>query len=645
MPPYGSWPSPIRAEQLAEASLRISQPSIEGGVVYWLEGRPSEGGRQQLMGMPDALAKTESAAVECSPEKVNVRTLVHEYGGGDYRVTGPRVFYVDFADQRIYVGEGGRWSPLSPAGGRYADFVVAPSGDWLLAVEEMPREGQEPENRLVAFPLPRAGLPGKCEAPRVIAEGQDFYSFPAFSPDGSRLAYTGWDHPNMPWDGTTLFVQAWGEEGPRGSARAVAGGATESIFQPEFSPSGTLTFISDRSGWWNLYQLRDRGVVALCPRAEEFAGPQWVFGLSRYGFISEAEILCVHGRGGRSSLGRLDLESGALVDLALPYTSFEGLRIEAGSACFVGSGPDRPSAVVGLDLANGRHRELRQGSTLAFDASELVAPQEFEFDSAEGRRSHGWFYPPSPGRHPVAPGERPPLLVKSHGGPTAAASAALDLRIQYWVSRGVAVVDVDYGGSTGYGREYRELLRGQWGIVDVDDCVHAARALASDGAVDAERLAISGGSAGGYTTLCALTFHDAFRAGASHYGIGDLEALARDTHKFESRYTDGLVGPYPEAVEIYRERSPIHFPERLSCPVIFFQGLEDKIVPPGQAEAMVEALAARGIPHAYVPFEGEQHGFRQAQNIQQALEGELYFYGQMFGFETDADAGRVRIVD
>ena len=640
--PYGSWPSPIRADRLSEASLRLSQPRVVGDAVYWLEGRPTEGGRQQVMCVRDAFGAA-SQPEECSPPASNVRTRVHEYGGGDYQPDEERLFYVDFVDQRVYMSAGGERVALSPAGPRYADFAVAPTRDWLLAVEERPRESQEAENRLVAFEIPRCGLPIRSAAPRVVAEGADFYSFPVFSADGSRLAFTAWSHPQMPWDGTALFVQQWGPEGPRGSARPVAGGTGEAVLQPRFSPAGVLTFVSDRSGWWNLYQLRGDQCVALCPLAEEFAGPQWVFGLSNYDFVSEEEILCAHGRGGSTQLGRLDLGSGSLSDLALPYTGFEGVRVEGGRACFIGSAPDRPSSVVALDLASGRRTELQVGSSLEFDRECLVAPQAFEFQSADGRRAHAWLYSPSPGDFEAAAGTRPPLLVKSHGGPTAAASAALDLRIQFWASRGFAVVDVDYGGSTGYGRDYRELLRGQWGVVDVEDCVHAARALVDQGRVDPEQLAISGGSAGGYTTLCALTFHDTFRAGASHYGIGDLEALARDTHKFESRYTDALVGPYPQARELYRERSPIHFTERLSCPVIFFQGLEDQVVPPAQAEAMVDALAKMGIPHAYVPFEEEQHGFRRAENIRTALEGELYFYGQIFGFETDASAGPVRI--
>jgi len=642
---FGSWSSPIRAEGLAEASLRLSQPQIREGDVYWLEGRPAEGGRQQVMLAREAFSAAQPSSQEVTPSSANVRTRVHEYGGGDYAVAGEWLFYVDFADQRIHASRDGRSAPLSPPGARYADFAVTPGRDALVAVEERPREGREPENRLVVFRLPEQGLPPKVEAPRVIAEGYDFYSFPVFSSDGSMLAYTAWQHPNMPWDGTTLFIQKWSGEGPAGGAQGVAGGASESIFQPRFSPGGRLTFISDRSGWWNLYALRADGeVAALCGRSEEFAGPQWVFGLSRYAFLSEDAILCVHGVGGQSRLGRLDCLSGRLEDLQLPYSGYEGIQVEGERACFIASAADRPSSVVALDLASGRPRELRRGSSLDFEASTLVVPEAFEFESAGGRRSHGWLYAPRrrDGQPPAA--ERPPLLVKSHGGPTAAASTALDLRIQYWVSRGIAVVDVDYGGSTGYGRAYRELLRGEWGVVDVEDCVAAAEALAADGRVDAHRLAISGGSAGGYTTLCALTFHDTFRAGASHYGIGDLEALARDTHKFEARYTDGLVGPYPEARETYRARSPIHFSERLNCPIAFFQGLEDAIVPPNQAQAMVDALALRGIPHAYVTFEGEQHGFRKAANIRAALEGELYFYAQIFGFESDADPGPLRIV-
>jgi len=638
--PFGSWPSPIGAGRIASASLRLGQTQLHRGDVYWIEGRPAEGGRQVVV---RASAKG-GAPEDVSPAGVNVRTRVHEYGGGDYTVDRGRLFFVDFADQRIHVCEAGRSVALSPAGPRYADLVVTPDGRWLLAVEETPRAESEPENRLVAFVLPEAGVPDAPVAPQPISAGHDFYSSPAVSPRGDAIAWLAWDHPAMPWDGTTLSVQAWSQGGPAGAPRVVAGGATESIVQPRFSPGGVLTFVSDRSGWWNLHQHRGDAVAALRPMPAEFAGPQWVFGQSRYAFVSEREILCAHGVGGWARLGRLSTETGALEDLTLPYCAFDGVRVEGDTACFVAGAPDAPAEVVALDLGARRPVTLRRGSELDVDPAVVVRPEAITFASADGRRAHAHLYVPARADVHAPAGERPPLLVKSHGGPTSAASPALDWRVQYWVSRGIAVVDVDYGGSSGYGRAYRELLRGQWGIVDVDDCVHAALHLAAADRVDRARLAISGGSAGGYTTLCALTFRDAFGAGASHYGIGDLEALVRDTHKFESRYMDGLVGPYPEARDVYVARSPIHFPERLSCPVIFFQGLEDRIVPPNQAESMVAALAERAIPHAYVPFAGEQHGFRRAENIRAALEGELYFYGRIFGFETDAPPGPVRIV-
>lgn len=643
--PYGSWNSPFRAEQLASAFVSFSQPSVDQGTVYWLEARPVEAGRQVVMSARHALHESAPKRTECTPESMNVRTLVHEYGGGDYAVRKGQLYFVNFSDQRIYRVESGGVRPISPAGARYADFELSADERWLFAVEETSREGREPENKLVAFELAPPDQLLSPQAPRVIASGYDFYSSPVLSPQGDRLAFLAWRHPDMPWDDTTLFVMGWSADGPRGEPRPVVEHEGESIFQPSFSPEGKLTFVSDRSGWWNLYQLREGGVRALCPLDQEFGVPQWVFGLSRYAFVSEEEILCAFGRSGGMQLASLRVESGQLRDLALPYQDFAGIRVSEDLACFVGLRPDRAPAIVVMEPSTGNWREVVSSASDDRDLDSVVIPEAIDFESVEGRRAHAWFYSPARSDVSAPRGERPPLLVKSHGGPTGASSASLDLRIQYWVSRGIAVVDVDYGGSTGYGRSYRNALRGQWGVVDVEDCVQAALSLAAAGRVDSERLAISGGSAGGFTTLCALTFHDSFRAGASHYGIGDLEALARDTHKFEARYLDRLIGPYPEARELYRSRSPIHFTEQLSCPVVFFQGLEDKVVPPGQAEAMVAALAKQGIPHAYVPFEGEQHGFRRAESIRSALEGELYFYGQIFGFEVDVPPGRVMIAN
>ena len=637
---FGSWPSVIQADQIAQGALRLGQPRLSHQRLYWLEGRASEGGRQVLM---SASLDGRETGTEVQAAPRNVRTLVHEYGGGDYAVSEDRVFCVDFEDQTIRVICLGQSAPLSHPGARYADLFVTPDQTWLLAVQEAPRSDAEPENRLVAFRIPPKGLPSEPCEPIVVAEGHDFYSSPVVSDQGDQLAFVAWDHPNMPWDGTLLCRQPWSSVGPSGPARVVAGGDEESVVQPSFSPEGVLTFISDRSGWWNLYQVREGGVHCLCHQPAEFAGPQWVFGLSSYGFLSESEILCAGGAGGRNRLSRLNLESGKMRALTLDYSRFDSVRVSGGFACFLGSSSSSPNEIVVLRTDVGRTQVVCKGSGLEAEGASFVEPQAIEFSSVGGRRTHAWFYRPDQKGLDGLAGERPPLLVKSHGGPTSAASPALDLRIQYWVSRGISVVDVDYGGSSGYGRAYRKRLEKQWGVVDVEDCAHAARYLAEAGLVDRDRLAISGGSAGGFTTLCALTFRDEFSAGASHYGIGDLEALVRDTHKFESRYMDRLVGPYPESQAVYRARSPIHFSERLSCPVIFFQGLEDRIVPPNQAEAMVDALAARKIRRAYVAFEGEQHGFRRAENIRAALEGELYFYSQIFGFKSDATAGPVKI--
>lgn len=639
---HGSWPSPISSARVAAGALRLSQPRLDAGLVYWLEGRPTEGGRQVVMrARPGA-----GGADEVTPEKVNVRSVVHEYGGGDYCVAGGRVHYADLGDQCIR-SEDGR--AISRPGTRNADMLVSPDGRWLVSVEERARGGQEPENRLVAFAL-GAGESGPAEG-IPFAGGHDFISSPCFSPDGRRLAFLAWEHPNMPWDGTRLFELAWGSDGPAGSPREIAGGDNESLFQPRYSPGGLLTFVSDRSGWWNLYQCDGSGGAArpLCERAAEFGRPQWVFGMSTYDFIDERRLLCSYGVGGQDRLALLDVESGALDDLSLGtrFSDIGGIQVEGENACLLAAGPEEAGGVLHLKVATGAWSLVRPGLSLDAFAGEDVAwsvPEAFEFESTGGRNAHAFFYPPRSGVAQGRAGERPPLLVKSHGGPTSATSAALRLGIQYWTSRGIAVVDVNYGGSTGYGRAYRERLAGAWGLVDVEDCIAAARSLAAQGRVDGARLAISGGSAGGYTTLCALTFHDTFAAGASHYGIGDLEALVRDTHKFESHYMEKLIGPYPEEVELYRARSPIHHTDQLSCPVIFFQGLEDRVVPPNQAEAMVAALAKRGIAHAYVPFEGEQHGFRRAENICTALDGELYFYSRVFGFEADRPAG-VEIVE
>ena len=628
--PYGSWSSPISAELVAAGGVSLDEVRVAGGAVHWVEGRPLEGGRQVV-----CRAVRGQPPEDLVPEGFNARTRVHEYGGGAYLVTDEALFFSNFADQRLYRLDPGadRPRPITPdppgpAAHRYADASPTPDGRRLVCVRERHQEGRV-DNELVAVPTDGDG------PPVVLAAGRDFYASPRVSPDGRRLAWLEWDHPNMPWDGTELKLATLAGDGLAGDPATVAGGPEESVFQPAWSPDGVLHLACDASGWWNLYRVGAGGALeALAPAAEEFGHPQWVFGLSTYTFLPGGRIACIHGRGPMQRLGILEPD-GVLNDLELPFTSFHPPQLRALGerlVCLAG-GPTQAAAVVIIDPTTGGVHVLRSSEDRELDPGFLTVPEPIEFPTAGGRTAHALYYPPANRDAKGPEGERPPLVVASHGGPTAGVSSGLHVGYQFFTSRGIAVVDVDYGGSTGYGRAYRQRLDGQWGIVDVDDCVAAARHLAGRGDVDPARLAIRGGSAGGYTTLCALTFRDDFAAGASYYGVADAAALARDTHKFESRYLVRLIGPWPQAEALYRERSPIHFTDRLSCPVILLQGLEDEVVPPAQAETMAAALDAKAIPYAYLPFPGEQHGFRQAAHIRRALEAELYFYGRVFGFE------------
>ncbi|MEZ4594755.1 MAG: S9 family peptidase, partial [Chloroflexota bacterium] len=489
--------------------------------------------------------------------------------------------------------------------------------------------GAEPSNSLVSM-----NLDSHNEAGTVLAAGHSFYASPRLSPNGRKLAWISWNHPNMPWDGTELWLADLDEAGTAlSNITKIAGSHDESIFQPEWSPNGELYFISDRTNWWNLYRWRNGVVQPVYPMEAEFGRPQWVFGMSTYGFERADSIICTYTQNGIWHLARLNTVQGTLTPIDTPYSSLADLRVSNGFACFIGGSATRPNAVVRLNLQTNDAQILRQSTDLTVDAAYLSVPESIEFPTENGLTAHAIYYPPKNRDFEAPEGDMPPLLVISHGGPTSATQTTLNLGTQYWTSRGFAVLDVNYGGSTGYGRSYRQRLNGQWGIVDVQDCLNGAKHLVRQGLADGDRLAIRGGSAGGYTTLCALTFYDTFSAGASYFGVSDLAALAQETHKFESRYLDSMVGPYPEAKELYEARSPLHHTDQINCPLILFQGLEDKVVPPNQAEMMFEAVKAKGLPVAYVAFPGEQHGFRSAENIKRTLDGELYFYGKIFGFE------------
>lgn len=625
--PFGAWKSPITSELIVSESIGLGQIVLDGEDVYWQEMRPSEGGRYVVVRL-----RPDGSASDVNPAPFNARTRVHEYGGGSYTVHGGTLFFSNYADQRLYrIESGGDPSALTPeAPLRYADLSVDAPRNRLLCVCEDHSETGLPENTVAAVDIETG------EVERLIS-GNDFYASPRLSPDGSRLAWLTWNHPDMPWDGTELWIAPLAADGGLGKPERIAGGRTESIFQPEWGPDGTLYFVSDRSGWWNLYRHENGETTPVLPMDAEFGLPQWVFGMSTYQPTSSGDLVCAFTREGIWRLARIDPGTGEMETLRIPYTDVEYIRVLGDRVYFLGASHAEPRSVVRMDLMKHRIAVLRRAFDEVIDPGFLSAPEPVAFPTAGGREAHGFFYRPKNRDYDPPDSEKPPLLVFSHGGPTAAASAAFNLMIQYWTSRGIAVLDVNYGGSTGYGREYRERLQGNWGIVDVDDCVNGARFLVQRGDADGDHLAIRGGSAGGYTTLAALTFRDFFKAGASYFGVSDPEALAKETHKFESRYLDGLIGPYPERRDLYTERAPIHSAHLLSCPVIFLQGLEDEIVPPNQAEKMVEILKQKGIPVAYLPFEGEQHGFRRSENIKRALDAEFYFYARIFGY-APADA-------
>jgi dipeptidyl aminopeptidase/acylaminoacyl peptidase len=622
--PYGSWPSPLSVEKAVASGRALRESQFDGSQPFWIEGRPEEGGRSVIMSL-----NADGKAVDVTPVGYDARTRVHEYGGGAYAVSRGLVVFANFADGRLYrhtVGD--EPDPLTedrPL--RYAALHIdSRRARVLCVVEDHSPDDEEPRNTIGAVSLANGSL-------TELVSGADFFSDPRLDPAGDRLAWLCWSRPNMPWDGTELWVGALSADGLIADAVRMAGGPDESIVQPTWAPDGSLLFASDRNGWWNLYRWRgeDGQVLALAPMQAEFAEPQWVFGQTQFAPLADGRVAAIANADGQDRL--LVLRDGeAPVSLDLPYTQLSYLCAAGTSVAVVAGSPAEPTAVVQLDVDVAAPTTLRTSGEPPIGPEWISMPQSMEFPTTGGLTAHALLYEPV-NPHVSGPAdERPPLVVLSHGGPTAQASSRFDAGIQFFTTRGFAVVDVDYGGSTGYGRAYRERLNGQWGIVDLEDCVNAARWLAWRGTVDGARMAIRGGSAGGYTTLCALCFTDVFACGASYFGVGDLEALARFTHKFESRYLDRMVAPYPAEVELYRRRSPIHHIDRVQVPVLVLQGADDMVVPQAQADHLVETLAGNDVPYAYLLFQGEGHGFRRSENIRRSLEAELSFYGQVFGF-------------
>ncbi len=628
--PYGTWPSPLDADTIASIPrFAFDALSIAGPAVRWAAARPADKGRAAVVEWRDGKLR------DVTPPGANVRTRVHEYGGRPVWFHGDTGFYSEFADGRLYRLDDGVATtitpePPEPSSLRYADGAVTSDGRLVICVRER-HEGGQVFNELVTIPADGSG------EPRIVASGHDFYAAPRISPDGGRLAWICWDHPRMPWDGTELRVAQLDGDGTLSGERLVAGGPEESVIQPEWSPDGRLHFVTDRNGWWNLH--REDGALTMLVDGE-IGFPAFVFGVSRYAFLGDGRIVCVVTRAAVDSLELLDPETGALQPAGLGWTAYGPTMLDARGSrvVFSAASPSDPATVVLWDAGTGEETVLHRVIDLGLEPAAVASPRAIEFPTTDGATAHAFYYPPTSADSEGPADERAPLRVVCHGGPTAHVSPSFTPSYLFWTQRGIGVVDVNYRGSSGFGRAYRRLLDGCWGRIDWQDCVAAARYLAESGEADPERTWVEGGSAGGYVVFCSLTLEpDSFAAGVSLFGVADVEALALETHKFESRYLDSLVGPYPERADLYRARSPIHFADRLERPLLVLQGLDDKVVPPSQAEVMVEAADRNGVPHAYIPFEGEGHGFRKQENVRRALEATLSFVGQIFGFEP-ADA-------
>jgi dipeptidyl aminopeptidase/acylaminoacyl peptidase len=625
--PYGTWKSPITAELLASTYVGLDELRIDGDDVYWNELRPADKGRNVIV-----QRKLDGTLTDITPPGFSARTRVHEYGGGCYLVQNGTVYFSNYTDQRLYRQDpGSDPKPLTPpVDMRYADGIIDHARKRIISVrEDHTVKTWQAVNTIVSLGLDKEGE-GK-----ILVSGNDFYSTPRLSPDGSKLAWLTWNHPNMPWDGTELWVANVEPDGSLEKSEKVAGGLEESIYQPEWSPDGALYFSSDRTGWWNLYRQHNNQIEPLYPMEAEFGLPQWQFGSHTFVFDSSNHIICAYSKDGLWHIASLNPTKKTLKPIGTPINQiiWGNLAAKNGKVFLIGGSATEPSSIVQIDLESKDTEILHRSREITVSKQYISTPDTIEFPTENRRTAFAFFYPPKNPEYEAPEGERPPLLVVSHGGPTSASPSILRYEIQYWTSRGIGVVDVNYGGSTGHGREYRKRLNDQWGIVDVQDCVNATRYLADRRQADAGRLGIRGGSAGGYTTLCALAFTNTFKAGASYFGVSDLELLAKDTHKFESRYLDKLVGPYPERRDIYRVRSPIYHVDGISSALILFQGLEDKVVPPDQSEKIFEAVKAKGLPVAYIAYEWEQHGFRRAENIKRSYEAELYFYSKIFQFD------------
>ncbi len=636
--PYGSWKSPITAETLVGSSKRrLSEVRCDRGDIYWVDVRAQESGRYVIM------RRTSNGEIQdITPPGFNSRNAVHEYGGGSYAVRNGIVYFTNWDDQRIYVQCPGEAppQPLTPEpdisrGLRYADLSVTDDGRFILCVRESHTdEGSEAANELVAVDTSSGVV-------KTIAAGRDFYCAPRACSVHDGIAWTEWNHPNMPWDGNHLMSGSFqtADGASVATSSQLAGGIDESIVQPAWSPDGLLHFVSDRTGWWNIYIWRDGETINLLEENAEAGRPDWNFGFASYDFLADGEIALGKGGATSGSFAIINPDSGDVYSIIVPYSEISYVTADADrqSLIFIGASPTREPEIVQLDIDRQTCETIYSPSTAKVDTGYLSVPQPIVFPTTDDGEAHAWYYQPSNADFAGPDDELPPLIVICHGGPTSVSGTGLDLSTHFWTSRGFGVVDVNYRGSSGYGKAYRDALKGNWGVYDIDDCVAAAKHLINLGLVDGNRTIIRGGSAGGYTTINALTFRDFFAAGAALYGIADLMVFIGDTHKFESRYLDSLVGPYPEQKQRYYDRSAINFMDRLSTPMIILQGLEDEIVPPSQAEIMVQALAGKGLPYAYIGFEGEQHGFRQAATIIRAQLAELCFYGKVLGFEPADD--------